>query len=50
MNKNVNHFVQHARRVSRILILLKKQGERDKAVDCKCIRSLWMSEARRAAV
>jgi hypothetical protein len=50
MKKEISYFVKHARRVNRVLILLKKQGDHDKAVDCKCIRNLWMSEARRAAI
>lgn len=50
MKAYVSNYVKHARRVNRVLILLKKQGEDDKAIDCKCIRNLWMSEARRAAM
>ncbi|MDH0760436.1 hypothetical protein ALQ08_200113 [Pseudomonas syringae pv. delphinii] len=50
MKADISSFVKHARRVNRVLILLKKQGEYDKAIDCKSIRNLWMSEARRSAV
>lgn len=49
MKADVGSFVKHARRVNRVVVQWKKQGEHAKAVYCQGIRKLWMSEARRAA-
>lgn len=50
MKAYVNNYAKHARRVNRILILLKKQGEHNKAIACNFIRNLWLCEARCPAI